>query len=762
MDMLIQVENNEIVKQICLSKAEYKLGRGLENDIVFSTPKVSRQHAKLIRKDNVYYIVDNDSANHVYVNEKQVKEQKLASGDKVRLAGEITLFYLSGDDEEEDMARLLGRMRYLIDKKDFSLMKEVTRRIGSLDSLDNILEIILREVMNLVRAERGFIALTDKKGEILSDNSVTYDISLNKNSFQESVISHSTVRQAIQSKEKLFIRIGENDGEDISHSIMSLELQSVMCAPLLFGDDLVGILYVDSGYQFSDFSETDQFFFTVLADLAAIAIENAKLYSRKEMFVRQLREEIGNSEERYRLTLEAAPDPITINRLPDGCLVQVNQSFCKVFGYSEEEAVGKSVYELNLFVYPGDMRYIAKGIAEQREIKGFETRFRKRDGSFSDALISARFLQIAGEDCMVMIVTDITERKKAEKELHDAKNAAEAASRAKGEFLANMSHEIRTPMNSILGFIGLVMEDQEIPKTQRSNLGIAYRSAKALLALLNKILDVGRLERGKVKLEKRVFEFACMTEDIFRDLESRAKEKELFLNLNICPKLATHFTGDSERLGQILTNLVMNAVKFSEKGGITVTVNPGNQANMIHFVIEDTGIGIPPDRLSKIFEPFTQADGSSTRQFGGAGLGITISRELVELMGGKIWVESEEGKGSTFHFTVCMEPVSQTSEAQVRSDSEYKKEDLPGKVPEMQILKDVFRGMLASLEQYNPNAVEPFFKKLCNLVSPHQTDPIKQLLDNFKFDDAREESINLAIGLGIEPGELEADIKNCL
>ncbi|MCP4106705.1 MAG: PAS domain S-box protein [Desulfobacteraceae bacterium] len=753
MDMLIQVENNEIVKQICLSKAEYKLGRGLENDIVFSTPKVSRQHAKLIRKDNVYYIVDNDSANHVYVNEKQVKEQKLASGDKVRLAAEITLFYLSGNDEEEDMARLLGRMRYLIDKKDFSLMKEVTRRIGSLDSLDNILEIILREVMNLVRAERGFITLTDKKGEIQSDNSVTYDISLNKNSFQESVISHSTVRQAIQSKEKLFIRIEENDGEDISHSIMSLELQSVMCAPLLFGDDLVGILYVDSGYQFSDFSETDQFFFTVLADLAAIAIENAKLYSRKEMFVRQLREEIGNSEERYRLTLEAAPDPITINRLADGCLVQVNQSFCNVFGYPGEKAVGKSVYELNLFVYPGDMRYITGRIAEQREIKGFETKFRKRDGSFSDALISARFLQISGEDCMVMIVTDITERKKAEKELQDAKNAAEAASLAKGEFLANMSHEIRTPMNSILGFIGLAMEDQEIPKTQRNNLGIAYRSAKVLLALLNKVLDVGRLERGKVKLEKRVFELACLAEDIFRDMESRAKEKKLFLNLNICPKLATHFTGDSERLGQILTNLVMNAVKFSEKGGITVTVNPGDQANMIHFVVEDTGIGIPSDRLSKIFEPFTQADGSSTRQFGGAGLGITISRQLVELMGGRIWVESEEGKGSTFHFTVCMEPVSQTSEAQVCSDSEYKdkKEDLPGKVSDMQILKDVFQGMLVSLEQYNPTAVEPFLKKLCNLVSPHQTDPIKKQLDNFNFDAAREETVNLAAALGIEP-----------
>ncbi len=739
MDILIQIENNEIAKQICLSKAEYKLGRGQENDIIFNIPKVSRQHAKLIRKDNAYYIVDSDSANHVYVNEKQVTEQKLASGDKVSLSREITLFYLGGNDENEDMTSLLGRMRHLFDKKDFFHMKEVTRRIGSLDSLDKILNIILREVMKLVRAERGFIALADDKGEIKPDNSVTYDISLNQNSFQESVISHSTVQQAIQNKKKFFIRIEENT-EDISHSIMSLELQSVMCAPLLFGDALVGILYVDSGYQFSDFSETDQFFFTVLADLAAIAIENAKLYTRKEMFVRQLREEIGNSEERYRLTLEAAPDPISINRLADGSLVQVNQSFCNVSGYTAEEAIGKTAYELNLFVHPVDMEYISKRVAEKHEIKGFETRLRKRDGTFSDALISARFLRVADEDCMVMIATDITERKKAEKELQEAKNAAEAASLAKSEFLANIGHEIRTPMNSVIGFLGVAIDDYEIPESQRRNLSIAYRSANNLLALLNKILDIARLERGRVELEKIPFELTRMAEDILKELDRRAQAKNLSLNLNISPDLTTHFIGDPEQLGQVLANLVNNAVKFSKKGGITVTAVPGDKADMIHFIIEDTGIGIPADMLDKIFEPFTQADSSSTRRFEGAGLGITISRRLVDLMGGRIWVESEEGKGSTFHFTVCMEPVMQITEAH----------PLPGDISDISLLKDVFLGMLASFEQYNPNAAEPFLEKLDHFLPPHQVNPIKQKIDDFDFDSAREETVKLALALEIE------------
>ncbi len=255
------------------------------------------------------------------------------------------------------------------------------------------------------------------------------------------------------------------------------------------------------------------------------------------------------------------------------------------------------------------------------------------------------------------------DRRQTEEALRNAKEAAEAASRTKSEFLANMSHEIRTPMNSVLGFLELAMEYPLLPSPQ-NYLNTAHNSAKSLLTLINDILDVSKLESGRLELENSPFDLIQMTEDTLRVFKIRAMEKGLSLSFETPHDLPRYFVGDSSRVRQIIVNLVGNAVKFTEKGEIRVAVFAPDRKNMLHFSVSDTGIGIPADRLDKIFDPFTQADASTTRRFGGTGLGTTISRQLAELMGGKIWAESEEGKGSTFHFTVCMEQTDTIPESE--------------------------------------------------------------------------------------------------
>ncbi|MBL7205710.1 MAG: response regulator [Desulfobacteraceae bacterium] len=261
-----------------------------------------------------------------------------------------------------------------------------------------------------------------------------------------------------------------------------------------------------------------------------------------------------------------------------------------------------------------------------------------------------------------VILTDITKRKQVEKTLTKAKDVSEAASQTKSEFLANMSHEIRTPMNTILGFLELVLEDPSLPEIQRKHLATAQISANGLLGLINDILDVSKLESGKLTIEQHPFSLSRLMQEIHETMNIRAREKGLDLQLDIQPSLSGSFIGDPLRLRQIIINLVGNAIKFTQKGSVFILIMPAEEKDQLHFMIEDTGVGIPANRLSHIFEPFTQADASTTRQFGGTGLGTTISRELVELMGGRIWAESEEGKGSTFHFSINMPPTDQVPE----------------------------------------------------------------------------------------------------
>ncbi len=371
-------------------------------------------------------------------------------------------------------------------------------------------------------------------------------------------------------------------------------------------------------------------------------------------------ERTRESEESYRRLVEQSPDAILVHRR--GTIKFANSACVALLGASSAEGILEKQY-LD-FVHPDNREAVKQGFRQfsfdAEFVRRNETKFLRLDGKEIFAEVMARSVIHRGEAAIQVIVRDASERKqieekrkRAEEEMQRAMEAAEAANRAKSEFLANMSHEIRTPMNGIMGMLELVL-DTDLDLDQRNNLNLAKLSADSLLSLINDILDYSKIEAGKLEFDAIDFNLGDCLSETMKTLSLRAHQKGLELAFEIEPDVPDGLVGDPGRLRQIIVNLVGNAIKFTERGEVVLRVKSesrGADSANLHFTVADTGVGIPSDKQAAIFEAFEQADGSMTRKYGGTGLGLAISSRLVELMSGRIWVESELGKGSQFHFT---------------------------------------------------------------------------------------------------------------
>ena len=382
----------------------------------------------------------------------------------------------------------------------------------------------------------------------------------------------------------------------------------------------------------------------------------------------------AESDELLRLLLESAPQGIYGIDAEGRCIL-CNPAALTLLGYEDKsEFLGKKMHEMIHHTRPNGETYPAEECRVWLAFRdGIGTHVDdeilwRRNGTYFPAEYWSRPMWRDGKTvgCVITFV-DITARKRFEAELLRARTVAEAerhaaqaarqvaetASKAKSEFLATMSHEIRTPMNGILGMTELVM-DTELTTEQREHLSLVRTSGDALLSIINDILDYSKVEAGKMELESIPFALRDSMGETMKTLGARAQQTGLELIYDIDPEVTEMLLGDPGRLRQILTNLIGNAIKFTEKGEIFVKVveQPSTAGKVcLHFSVRDTGIGIPRDKQQKIFGAFSQADGSTTRKYGGTGLGLTICVKLAEMMGGRLWLESEHGRGSTFHFT---------------------------------------------------------------------------------------------------------------
>jgi PAS domain S-box-containing protein len=435
-------------------------------------------------------------------------------------------------------------------------------------------------------------------------------------------------------------------------------VRSRLVIPLLEGGALSGYVGIDSVRDEKVWSGERIALLTVFADVLAAALRRAK-----------------SEAELAKLTLAVTNSPAaTVITDADGIIEYVNPRFQELSGYPAVELIGANPRVLKSgLMEPESYAELWRVIAAGGDWRGEFVNRRKDGTTYAVAASISPVRDAAGAVHYVGVQEDITALKVAEEALREAADVANAANSAKSDFLAAMSHEIRTPMNAIIG-MGELLDETVLTDEQRRYIRIFRSAGEALLTLINDILDLSKIEAGHFEIDSRPFEVEQMVEETAEVLAMRAREKGLDLLVDIDPGTPRHVVGDPDRLRQVLVNLVGNAVKFTENGHVLIAVGPDRAATdpVLRFTVVDTGIGIPTEKLDKIFEAFTQADSSTTRRYGGTGLGLTISRKLTSLMGGSLRVASEVGQGSSFSFAI---PLVE-SEAQTPLEAEAERTEL--------------------------------------------------------------------------------------
>ncbi|AFZ18724.1 response regulator [Allocoleopsis franciscana] len=418
---------------------------------------------------------------------------------------------------------------------------------------------------------------------------------------------------------------------------------------------------------------------------------NITARKRAEMALRQ-------SEEKFAKAFRSCPSAFTITRQIDGCHIEINDSFCQFIGYTRAEVLGRTAVDLNLWVNWEDRTQLFQILQEEGVIRNYEFTFRTKSGEVRTALLSAEMIDLDGQIHIISVSQDISDRKQAQAALQQAKEAAETANRAKSRFLANMSHELRTPLNAIIGFTQLLTRDSSLNPEQQEYLGIIQRSGEHLLELINNVLQMSKIEVGRVTLNKNNFDLYHLLDTLEAMFKLPVQNKNLQLVFDRTPTLPQYVQTDESKLRQVLINLLGNAIKFTTEGGVTLRIAskfkseesnnlPVKRLNVegsqpssyqqhlklqpvtLYFEVEDTGFGIAPEEMDSLFEPFLQTQ-TGRQALEGTGLGLPIARQFVQLMGGDIRVSSHLGKGSIFHFEIevdiAQEPKIVTTQASRR------------------------------------------------------------------------------------------------
>jgi PAS domain S-box-containing protein len=577
----------------------------------------------------------------------RLKEEVEIMRQEVRVAREaadITAQLVVQQFEETDkiLQRLKVANEYL-----GALHQTTLSLIGRLDTMD-LLQTIVARAGALIGAPHGYVyLLTSDKTEM----EMKVGLGAHAQQVGQRLMSGTGfVGQVWQSGRSFCVEDYANWPGRQPDPLMP-DLHGMIGVPLKSGDGVIGVIglaYSDSGRQIG---ETESEVLSRFATLASVALDNARLYAT-----------LHDSEENHRLILDLSPEPIMVYD-GRGAVRSVNRMFLQTFGWQASELSGGAAG----FVPSGKSAelhdFTMRGLKEG-QVKDLETQRYTKAGQLLDVQASATFIK--GENGrvtqVIVVMRNITERKRMEEELRQARDAAETANRAKSAFLASMSHEIRTPMNAVIGLTSLLL-DTPLTAEQRDYIETVRNSGDALLTIINDILDFSKIESGKMELECLPFDLRDCVESALDLLASRAHEKSLELIAIIDDTVPAAIKGDITRLRQILINLLNNSIKFTEKGEVTLTIKvdrkeerDGSTLYVLCCAVRDTGIGLDEKGISRLFKSFSQVDASTTRKFGGTGLGLVVSKRLAEMMGGTMWVESKGlGQGATFFFTLQTE-----------------------------------------------------------------------------------------------------------
>ncbi|PKL17068.1 MAG: hypothetical protein CVV49_12970 [Spirochaetae bacterium HGW-Spirochaetae-5] len=441
-------------------------------------------------------------------------------------------------------------------------------------------------------------------------------------------------------------------------------------------------------------------------------------------------EKLSQSEEKFSKSFYSGIAPMAMLRFDNARFIDVNDALINLIKYKRDEIIGKTPYDLELYHKTEDAIDIIAEASKKGRIANREITLTTSDGQIRHCLITIENFKLNDSTIALVMLQDFTERIEHEKQLKFERDRAETAAGAKTKFLAAMSHEIRTPMNSILGMTNLAMLSEN--KEERNEyLKVVRDSGSYLMVLINDILDMSKIEAGRVEIDIVDTDLGKLITSVFRSMELLALSKKLTISKNIDPDVPEYIKSAPERLRQILINLIGNAIKFTPEGGITINVSLSDGSGYNHdreitefieFSVTDTGIGIPADKHEVIFESFTQADASTFRKFGGTGLGLSICRQISRLMKGDIKVASEPGKGSKFSFIVPLiagaEPCSEDIECY-----------------DAQEQRAIERILIAEDNIMNQKLIEAYMKKLNRnyLIAENGKDVIEKLKDE-KFD----------------------------